>query len=52
MKKEEMAMNPNTSAETLALLAKDEDDFVRFVVAQNPNTSAVCDEILPSQASN
>ena len=40
MGKLEMARNPNTSAETLALLAQDEDDDVRYEVAGNPSTSA------------
>jgi len=52
MKKLEMARKPHTSAETLALLAKDENCVVRGAVAQNPITSAGCDEILPSQAGN
>jgi hypothetical protein len=33
-----LARNPNTSAETLARLANDDDDSVRRGVAINPNT--------------
>jgi len=40
MKKLEMARKPHTSAETLALLAQDKDDIVRWTVAGNPHTSA------------
>jgi hypothetical protein len=39
MQKNELASNPNTSPETLTLLADDEDSVVRFWVAKNPNTS-------------
>ena len=35
----ELASNPNTSPETLAVLATDEVAVVRFGVARNPNTS-------------
>ena len=35
----ELASYPNTSPETLALLAKDEDWSIRYYVAKNPNTS-------------
>ena len=38
MNKLELASNPNTSAETLAELAKDEDWIVRSYAASNPNT--------------
>ena len=34
----EIAENPNTSPETLALLAKDEEYDIRREVAVNPNT--------------
>lgn len=40
MKKLEMAMDPNTSAEVLAVLAQDDDWRVRYEVARNPSTSA------------
>ena len=40
MNKLEFAKNPNTPAETLAELAKDEDLIVRINVADNPNTPA------------
>jgi 3-methyladenine DNA glycosylase AlkC len=35
----ELAGKPNTSPETLAMLAKDVDAYVRSSVAENPNTS-------------
>ena len=35
----ELAINPNTPPETLALLATDKDYGVRWRVANNPNTS-------------
>ncbi|NLF42777.1 MAG: hypothetical protein GX587_08785 [Bacteroidales bacterium] len=38
MNKEELASNPNTPAEVLAELAKDEDIYVRRRAASNPNT--------------
>ena len=38
-KKLELAENPNTSPETLKVLATDEDSVVRYGVAKNPNTS-------------
>ncbi len=40
MNKEELASNPNTPAEVLAELAKDENFVVRIKVAHNPNTPA------------
>ena len=36
--KEYLARNLNTSVETLAALAKDEDSYVRLGVASNPNS--------------
>jgi len=33
-----LALNPNTPAETLKVLATDEDSYVRSFVAKNPNT--------------
>jgi hypothetical protein len=36
----DLARNPNTSTETLELLANDKDSSVRFWVARNPNTPA------------
>ena len=33
-----VARNPNTSQETLTLLASDKDSFVRYCVAENSNT--------------
>ena len=38
MTKERQARNPNTPAETLTILAQDEDVGVRRSVAWNPNT--------------
>jgi hypothetical protein len=38
MNKLELAININTSTETLAELAKDEDWYVRSCAANNPNT--------------
>ena len=40
MKKLEMAMDPNTSAEVLAVLAQDADWRVCYEVARNPSTIA------------
>ena len=34
-----LAQNPNTSVETLKILATDENSYVRCSVAENPNTS-------------
>ena len=39
MNKEKLASNPNTAAETLAELAKDEDIYVRCSAASNPKYS-------------
>jgi hypothetical protein len=36
--REDLAYNPNTPPEILTLLARDENYYVRCVVAQNPNT--------------
>jgi hypothetical protein len=36
--KEEIALNPNTSVETLTKLSADEGEGVRSEVAHNPNT--------------
>jgi 3-methyladenine DNA glycosylase AlkC len=38
MNKLELAKNPNTPAETLSELAKDENIYVRCSAAKNPNT--------------
>ena len=38
MTKERQARNPNTPAETLTILAQDENSYVRWSVAGNPNT--------------
>ena len=42
----QVAANPNTSVETLSILANDDDEEVRLEVAQNLNTSAEMLEIL------
>ena len=34
-----MAANPNTSPQNLALLAKDTEWYVRYMVAKNPSAS-------------
>ena len=38
-KKIRLAQHPNTPQETLAILATDEDSWVRFWVARHPNIS-------------
>jgi Leucine rich repeat variant len=38
MKNFELATNPNTPPETLAVLATDKESYVRWRVAYNPNT--------------
>jgi hypothetical protein len=42
----ELAQNPNTSPETLELLATDKNSDVRWEVARNPNTSPETLELL------
>ena len=37
--KTQLAQNPNTSQDTLAVLATDKHSWVRLLVAQNQNTS-------------